>query len=120
MRLFNPIRVSRNLELIGLDACLMSDLAVYTALEPYANFAVASQETEPGIGWAYASFIQNLEENPGIDGAQLGEWIVQSYVQDDQRLIDDRARAEFVGQGSPLSSLFGGGNVMSAAQFKRK
>jgi hypothetical protein len=106
------------MEMIGLDACLMSDLAVYSALEPYANYAVASQETEPGIGWAYASFLRNLEENPGVDGAQLGTWIVDSYVKDDQRLIDDRARADFVGQGSPMSSLFGSGNVMSAAQLQ--
>lgn len=105
-------------ELIGLDACLMSDLAVYTMLEPYARFAVASQETEPGIGWAYTSFLQNLAENPGIDGAELGNLIVDSYVQEDERLLDDRARADYAGGSSPLSSLFGGAQVMSAAQLQ--
>ncbi len=105
-------------EMIGLDACLMSDLAVYTMLEPYARYAVASQETEPGIGWAYTSFLQNLVDNPGIDGADLGNLIVDSYVREDQRLIDDRARADFLSQSNPMASFFGGGSVMSAAQLQ--
>jgi len=38
------------LELIGLDACLMSHLEVLSALEPHARFAVNSQEVEPSLG----------------------------------------------------------------------
>jgi len=37
-------------DLIGLDACLMSQMEVYTALAPYARYAVASEETEPWVG----------------------------------------------------------------------
>jgi hypothetical protein len=96
----------------------MSELEVFTALEPYANYAVASQETEPGIGWAYTSFLENLVNSPGIDGAGLGELIVSSYIREDQRLLDDRARADFVGQSSPMSSLFGGGVALSAAELQ--
>ncbi len=107
-------------EMIGLDACLMSELEVLTTLEPYAHYAVASQETEPGIGWAYTSFLENLVSNPGIDGSELGRLIVDSYVSEDQRLLDDRARADFLGQSSPMSSLFGGGVVMSAAQIREQ
>jgi hypothetical protein len=105
-------------EMIGLDACLMSDIAVYTMLEPYASYAVASQETEPGIGWAYTSYLQNLSNNPDIDGGELGKLIVDSYVQDDERLLDARARADYLGNSSPLGSLFGGGTVMSASQLR--
>jgi hypothetical protein len=105
-------------ELLGMDACLMSDIEVFTALEPYAHYAVASQETEPGIGWAYASFLTNLVENPGIDGSELGQLIVDSYIRDDQRLLDDRARADFVNQSSPMSSLFGSGVALSAAELR--
>ena len=38
------------LEWIGFDACLMSSLEVASVLAPYANYMIASQETEPG--WA--------------------------------------------------------------------
>lgn len=95
------------LELIGLDACLMGHLEVLSALAPYARYAVASQETEPGLGWAYAAFLDALQQNPDITGAELGKLIVDSYVVDDQRIVDDQARAEFVGRGNALEGLFG-------------
>ena len=101
-------------ELIGMDACLMGHLEVLTALEPYAYYAVVSQETEPSLGWAYASFLQGLVDNPGMDGAQLGELIVDSYITDDQRINDPEARADFLQQGSPMGGLFGSSYTMSA------
>ena len=48
-------------ELIGMDACLMSQLEVFTALAPHARYAVVSQETEPSLGWAYATFLGRLD-----------------------------------------------------------
>ncbi|MBN1121050.1 MAG: hypothetical protein JXJ17_08225 [Anaerolineae bacterium] len=71
------------LELIGFDACLMSHIEVYNAIAPYANYAVASQEVEPGVGWAYSSFLQSLVSNPGMSGADLGRAIVDSYITED-------------------------------------
>jgi hypothetical protein len=95
------------LELIGLDACLMAHAEVFEALAPHARYAVASQETEPALGWAYASFLGALQQNPGMDGAALGQAIVRSYVKDDQRIVDPQARAEFVGQGGSGRGIFG-------------
>ena len=51
-------------ELIGMDACLMGQLEVFSALAPHARYAVASQETEPALGWAYTSFLDTLTQNP--------------------------------------------------------
>jgi hypothetical protein len=93
-------------ELIGMDACLMGHLEVMAALEPHARYAVASQETEPAVGWAYTSFLQTLVDNPAIDGAELGRVIVDSYIREDQRIVDDQARAEMTSRGSPLGGLF--------------
>ncbi|HMR64928.1 MAG TPA: clostripain-related cysteine peptidase, partial [Anaerolineae bacterium] len=94
-------------ELIGLDACLMGHLEVFSALAPHARYAVASQEIEPALGWAYTGFLQELAANPNVDGVTLSQHIVQSYIQEDQRIVDDQARAEFVGRGSPVGGLFG-------------
>ncbi len=93
-------------ELIGLDACLMGQLEVLTALAPHARYAVTSEETEPSLGWAYASFLKALEANPAMTGAELGKLIVNSYVNDDERIVDDAARAELVGRSSPMGTLF--------------
>jgi hypothetical protein len=86
-------------ELVGMDACLMGHLEVFTALEPHARYAVASQETEPALGWAYTSFLGDLVANPAMSGAELGRYIVKSYIAEDQRITDDSARAEFAGGG---------------------
>jgi hypothetical protein len=107
-------------DLIGMDACLMGHLEVFTALAPHAHFAVASQETEPAVGWAYTGFLSVLKDNPGIDGAALGQLIVESYIQDDQRIVDDRARAEFLQQNSPMGGLFGFLGTMSASQVTQQ
>lgn len=95
------------LELVGLDACLMGHIEVFSALAPHARYAVASQETEPGLGWAYTAFLNALQQNPDITGAELGQLIVDSYVVEDQRIVDDQARADFVGRGNALEGLFG-------------
>ena len=81
-------------ELIGMDACLMSDLAVYTALAAHARYAVASQESEPDVGWAYNSFLKTILEDPTIDGATLAQQVVDSYLVDDAKITDPRERAE--------------------------
>jgi len=89
-------------ELIGMDACLMGHLEVFSALEPHARYAVASQETEPAVGWAYASFLRDLQQNPNVGGSELGRYIVDSYIHEDQRIVDEQARREFVGGGRGL------------------
>ena len=94
-------------ELIGMDACLMGHLEVFSALAPHARYAVASQEVEPALGWAYTGFLDELKQNPDMSGADLSRLIVDSYIQDDQRIVDDEARAEFLRQGSPMGGLFG-------------
>jgi hypothetical protein len=107
-------------ELIGLDACLMGHLEVFSALSPHARYAVASQETEPALGWAYTAFLRALQENPDMDGADLGRLIVQSYIRQDERIVDDEARGRFLGQGSSLGGLFGSLGATTAEQLARQ
>ena len=95
-------------ELVGMDACLMSHLEVYTMLADHAHYAVASQETEPALGWAYAAFLAPLVQKPAMSGADLGQLIVQTYIDGDQRIVDDQARADFTGGARPGAGLFGG------------
>ena len=106
-------------ELIGLDACLMAHLEVFSALAPHARYAVASQETEPALGWAYTGFLAALKTKPDMNGAELSRLIVDSYIQADQRIVDEQARADLLRQGSPLGGLFGFGSI-TAAQLARQ
>ena len=107
-------------EIVGMDACLMGHIEVLSALAPHARYAVVSQETEPSLGWAYTAFLSALRNNPGMSGAELGQVIVDSYISEDERIVDDQARADFIGRGSPLDSLFGAPSVPSADQVTRQ
>lgn len=105
-------------ELIGMDACLMSQMEVFSALAPYTKYAVASEETEPGLGWAYSAFLSLMVYNPDLSTEELAANIVDSYITQDQRVVDDQARADFLSQNSS-----GGGwfvNRMSAEQLAQQ
>jgi hypothetical protein len=100
------------LDLVGMDACLMSHIEVFSALAPHARYAVASQETEPALGWAYTGFLYDLVRDPSMDGGQVSELIVSTYIDEDQRIVDDQARADFVGAGRS--------GTMSAQQLTKR
>ncbi|HPL27018.1 MAG TPA: clostripain-related cysteine peptidase, partial [Anaerolineae bacterium] len=84
------------LELVGFDACLMAQVESLSAIAPHARYAVASEETEPALGWAYAAFLTALTEDPAMGGAELARIIVESYIDEDVRIVDDGARRAFV------------------------
>jgi hypothetical protein len=107
------------LDIIGMDACLMSQLEVYAALQPHAHIALASEEVEPSLGWAYAGFLQKLVDNPDMSSQQLATDIVNSYVYQDLRIVDDQARQDFLRQGSPMGGFFGASSV-TADQLARQ
>ncbi|MDO4564572.1 MAG: clostripain-related cysteine peptidase [Clostridia bacterium] len=66
-------------ELIGFDACLMASLETAAAIAPYGNYMVASEEYEPGEGWAYTELANYLAQNPSADGEAVGKVICDSY-----------------------------------------
>lgn len=67
-------------ELLGMDACLMSNLEVAYEAEKHVLNIVGSEELEPGDGWPYTQILTDLTKNPDMSGAQLGEVVVQRYV----------------------------------------
>lgn len=69
-------------DLIGFDACLMATLETAIVLEPYADYMIASEEVEPGIGWYYTGWITALSENTSIPTIKLGKKLIDDYVRD--------------------------------------
>jgi cysteine peptidase C11 family protein len=68
------------LELLGMDACLMSCLEVAFEAEHDLNAIVGSEELEPGDGWPYADILADLAAHPEMDGAALGKAVVDRYI----------------------------------------
>ena len=65
------------LDLVGFDACLMATYEVGQAMAPLADYMIASQETEPGIGWDWSA-LEVLSDGQA-DAVELGETILADY-----------------------------------------
>ena len=68
-------------DVIGYDACLMQDIEIATALEPVADYYLASEETEGGFGWYYSSAFGKLAADPGLSSEEFGKDMVSAYDQ---------------------------------------
>ena len=72
--------VGRPLDLLGMDACLMSALEVGYQAQASTRVVVGSEEVEPGAGWCYDAILGDLNARPTMDGRQLGTTVVDRYV----------------------------------------
>ena len=68
-------------DFIGFDACLMATVETALTMAPYADYLIASEETEPGVGWYYTDWLTALGENPSMPTIQIGQRIVDSFVE---------------------------------------
>ena len=66
----------QKLSWIGFDACLMSSAEVASAVAPFADYMIASQEPEPPEGWAY-HFLHDISASSTAQ--TIGESIINAY-----------------------------------------
>ncbi|HBZ03677.1 MAG TPA: peptidase C11 [Lachnospiraceae bacterium] len=71
---------------IGFDACLMATLETAQMCSNYADYLIASEETEPGIGWYHTKWVNAVGENTSIPTIELGQIIVDSFVEECNRV----------------------------------
>lgn len=69
----------RQLDVIGFDACLMAMVETAFAMRGVARVMVGSEELEPGDGWNYSDWLQQLVTYPTTDAAGLGAMLVDAY-----------------------------------------
>lgn len=67
-------------DFIGFDACLMATLETALVVEPYADYLIASEETEPGCGWYYTPWLTALAQEPSMSALTIGKNIADSFV----------------------------------------
>lgn len=68
------------LDFVAFDACLESQLEVLKTVEPYADYAIASEQTIPGAGWNYVRPMSALVNNPDMTPVDFGKEAVDGYV----------------------------------------
>lgn len=82
-------------DMIGFDACLMQGIELANALEPYADYYLASQESEPGTGWYYTEAFGKLAEDPSMTTEELGGMLVSTFDKANMKLNNDKADSRF-------------------------
>ena len=68
-------------DLIGFDACLMQTMEVELTLEPYADYLLASEESEPPTGMYYTAAFSRLAREPDLETLKFGAMMCSSYDQ---------------------------------------
>lgn len=71
--------LGQNIDIVGMDACMMAMLEVAYQFKDYADYLVGSEETEPGTGWPYSPFLAALVKNPTMTAEKLTQQIVNAY-----------------------------------------
>lgn len=82
-------------DFIGFDACLMATAENALMLTAYGDYLIASEETEPGVGWYYTDWLTALGKNPSMPTIELGKQIADDFV--------DTCAKECRGQKTTLS-----------------
>ena len=67
-------------DFVGFDACLMATVETGLMLDPYADYMIASEETEPGIGWYYTDWLTRLSSDTSLPTTTIGKLIVDGFV----------------------------------------
>jgi len=74
------VQMGKNIDIVGMDACLMAMTEVAYQIKDCADILVASEENEPGDGWPYDTILAQLVSNPHISPEQLAADIVDKYI----------------------------------------
>lgn len=67
-------------DFVGFDACLMATAETALMLNDHADYMIASEETEPGIGWYYTNWLTKLGRNTSMPTVEIGKNIIDDFV----------------------------------------
>jgi hypothetical protein len=72
--------LKRKIDILGMDACMMSMAEVVYQIRDSVSVAVGSEEVEPGDGWPYDRILTKLTKKPTMMPNELATTIVDEYL----------------------------------------
>ena len=72
--------LGKKLDVVGMDACLMSMVEIVYQIREGAAHVVGSEQTEPNNGWPYDAILGTLAADPTMTPEALAETVVQKFV----------------------------------------
>ena len=67
-------------DFIGFDACLMGTVENGLMLSEYADYMIASEESEPGVGWYYVNWLKKLDSDTSMSTLNIGKNIADDFT----------------------------------------
>lgn len=78
-------RLGHPIDLLGMDACLMTMLEVAYQVRRHARIVVGSEEVEPADGWPHDAILADLTARPAMTAGDLARGIVRRYAESCRR-----------------------------------
>lgn len=72
--------IGHKVDIYGSDACLMAMAEVAEQMSGSVGVFVGSEETEPGAGWPYDTFLKRWVANSSMTAEQVGAALVNEYA----------------------------------------
>ena len=105
-------------DFVGFDACLMATLENAIAVEPYADYFIASEESEPGTGWYYTNWLSDLNANTSTPTLQIGKRILDDLSMIDLAELKGTIPAALTEFGNDLQSTLTSDHYMDVANAR--
>ena len=67
-------------DMIDFDTCLMATAENALMLDSYGDYMVASEESEPGVGWYYTDWLTQFAADPSAPTTEIGKRICDDFV----------------------------------------
>jgi hypothetical protein len=72
--------LNHKVDILGMDACMMSMAEVAYQLRDSVSLTVGSEEVEPGDGWPYDRILTKLTKKPTMMPSEVATTIVNEYL----------------------------------------
>jgi len=106
--------LKRKLDILGMDACLMSMAEVGYQIHETAAFTVGSEQTEPLEGWPYDTILAELVKNPAMSTQDLSTLIVKKYMASYSRDAVTQSACDLSKADALATAVTGLGNTLTA------
>lgn len=73
------VEMPKKFDFVGFDACLMATLDTASALVPYADYLLASEEIEPSGGWDYSALLNTVAQTATANPVDVGKAVCNAY-----------------------------------------
>lgn len=87
--------IGQKIDIYASDACLMAMAEVADEMKNTVTYYAGSQETEPGAGWPYDTFLKRWNTNHLTDGRDIVTALVEEYTKSYQNGSNGQSEVTF-------------------------